>query len=252
MKTRVFGILNLTPDSFSDGGRYIDTDDLYVAACRMNEAGAYGIDVGAESTRPGARPLSPEKEWERLKPFFHDVWPRLQSGGLRLSIDTRHAETAARALEYGAHWINDVSGFADAAMVAAVRDSDCMLVAMHSLTVPADMAITLPEDCDPVNVLRMFFEQRIAALESSGITRARLVLDPGIGFGKTAAQSWQIIQRISELKTLGLPLLVGHSRKSFLGGTLAERDAATLAVSKQLMQSGVEFLRVHEVAAHVG
>lgn len=254
MPTRLAGILNLTPDSFSDGGKYLSMRDITDAARCMLEAGAYMLDVGAESTRPGATPVSAEEEWSRLVPFFTEVLPALTDYSPIISVDTRHAQTAATALAQGARWINDVSGFADEAMIAAVREHDCTLVLMHSLSVPANPNVTLPEGADVTAELMRFAEERIAVLERAGVARERIVFDPGLGFGKTAVQSWQIIERLEELRALGVPLYIGHSRKSFLKDpqrdTPEARDGATLKLSARLMAMNVDYLRVHDVAAH--
>ena len=155
----------------------------------------------------------------------------------------------------GAAWINDVSGFENPAMLAAVKDSDCKLVLMHALGVPADTRIHLPESVDAVKVLLDYAHTRIGYMEKEGIARSRIVFDPGIGFGKTPAQSRNILSRLAELKEAGLALYVGHSRKSFLGlpanAGNGARDDATLAVSKKLMEQGVDYLRVHDIARHV-
>ena len=236
--TRIVGILNLTPDSFAGGG---------AAESEWEQADV--LDVGAESTRPGAAPVAAEEEWQRLAPFLHEAWPRLQSR-VMLSMDTRHPETARRALALGAQWINDVSGFSTPEMIDAVRESGCMLVVMHSLTVPANPAVTLPESENVIETLRAFAQERIATLGAQGIAKERIVFDPGIGFGKTAEQSWKIIHHVKELQKIGVPLLIGHSRKSFLGGAMSGRDAATLEVSRGLIAAGVDYLRVHDVVAH--
>lgn len=240
-ETRIAAIVNVTPDSFSDGGAAYRADDAVEAVLRLLNEGADIVDIGAESTRPGATPVSPGEEWTRLAPVLAGL------RGVPFGVDTRHAETAKNALRAGAHWINDVSGFSDPAMVAAVRDSACLLVVMHSLTVPADKNVVMGE-ADVVAALLDFARTRLDALEAAGIERMRLVFDPGIGFGKTAAQSWEIIRGIERFRELGVPLLIGHSRKSFLGEE--DRDARTLDVSRQLMRSGVAWLRVHDVAAH--
>ena len=249
MNMRLVGILNLTPDSFSDGGAHGDTAAAIAALEAMTEAGAAAVDVGAESTRPGASPVSPAEEWMRLEPFFLNVWPRFRGTGLRLSVDTRHPATAARALDCGADWLNDVSGFACDGMAEAVAKSDATLVVMHSLTVPADPAVTLPQGEDVIGVLLRFARARLHTLAGYGIDPSRVIFDPGIGFGKTAAQSLEIIRRMAELKPLGVKLLVGHSRKSFLR-QFGDREAATLTVSYFLAQAGIDYLRVHDVPAH--
>lgn len=252
--TQLVGILNLTPDSFSDGGMFADTASAVTYAEQLIEAGAAVLDIGAESTRPGATPVKPDEEWRRLQPVLKALAPLAHSAQVALSIDTRHADTAARALDMGAHWINDVTGFADAAMRRAVQGYDAKLVIMHSLSVPADRGLTLPEEEDAVSIVTDALRHRAEELMGSGIARERLVLDPGIGFGKTTAQNWALLQRVDELAALGFPLLIGHSRKSFLNavfeGAPEERDGVTLAVSQYLVQKQVAYLRVHDVAGH--
>ena len=242
--SKLVGIINVTPDSFSDGGKNLSPQAAIAAAKQLIEDGATVIDIGAESTRPGATPVSPQDEWQRLLPVLEG----LRGSCKAISVDTRHARTAEKALAAGAHWINDVSGFSDDAMIAAVRDADCALVVMHSLSVPADKNIVLPADADVADMLITWAEQRFAALEKAGIVRERIIFDPGLGFGKTAAQSWKIIEDIHHFDVLGVPLLIGHSRKSFLGE--GNRDAKTLDISKQLIAKGVNYLRVHDVRAH--
>lgn len=247
--TKLAGICNLTPDSFSGDGIL---SDPITRIAQLVADGAEVVDIGAESTRPGATPLLWEEEWARLKNILRDA--RREFPQVILSIDTRHPETAARALEKGADWINDVSGFNNSAMVEAVAHTPCQLVVMHALTVPTDPAHTLPADVDPVMVVRDFFVNQMMRLEEAGISRNRVILDPGIGFGKTSAQSWALIQRAQELRVENLPLLFGHSRKSFLRTVTAnaapDRDGETLEVSVQLVEAGVEYLRVHDVAGH--
>jgi dihydropteroate synthase len=243
-ETQLVAIVNVTPDSFSDGGRAFAPHDALAAIERFCAEGADVIDIGAESTRPGATAITPEEEWARLAPILAER----KRFKIRFSIDTRRAATAKQALLAGADWINDVAGFADPAMVAAVRDSDCRLVVMHSLSVPADTSIVLPISADPVQEVLAWAQARLEKLQQAGIKRERLIFDPGIGFGKTAEHSRTLLERIGEFKALGVPLLVGHSRKSFLGG--GDRDKATLAVSQQLMAKGIDFLRVHDIAAH--
>ena len=245
-KTRLVGIVNITPDSFSDGGKALRPDDALAAIQQLIADGADIIDIGAESTRPGATPLTAEEEWQRLEPVLA-LLPRESS--VEFSLDTRHPYTARKALAH-VDWINDVSGFADNAMIDAVKNSQCKLVVMHSLSVPADKNIVMPESADVIEELIAFAKQRISALEAAGIAHGRIVFDPGIGFGKTAKQSLDILHNIESFSVLGVPLYIGHSRKSFLGGNPAERDAATLAISRDLAAHGIAYLRVHDVAAH--
>lgn len=243
-KPVLLGIANITPDSFSDGGVNFNPEIALANIQALPGQGADIVDIGAESTRPGAKPLSQAEEWARLEP----VLGNLKGFPVPISVDTRYAQTAKKALALGAGWINDVSGFANADMVAAVRDSDSKLVVMHSLSVPADKNIILPVDADPVEQLLIWAEKRFSELEKSGIDRARLIFDPGIGFGKNAEQSHAIIKGISRFRELGVPLLVGHSRKSFLGQENPED--ATIKISQFLADSGVDYLRVHNVRRH--
>ena len=222
--TKLVGILNITPDSFSDGGLHFTPEKAVGAAREMIRQGAAIIDIGAESTRPGATALSSAEEWARLQPVLAAL------KDIPFSVDTRHAETASKALAAGAAWINDVSGFSDAAMVAAVKSNNCKLVFMNSLSVPASRDIVLPLKADAVTLILAWAKERIAALEAAGIVKNRLIFDPGIGFGKTREQSFALLRGIEKFKVLGVPILVGHSRKSFLGKE--KRDEATLLLSQ--------------------
>jgi dihydropteroate synthase len=246
--SKLVGIINVTPDSFSDGGAYFDADFATQAIAKFIEDGADVIDIGAESTRPGATPISPKEEWQRLEPVLKSL-PRFASQPVQFSVDTRHAEVAQRALELGVHWINDVSGFADAAMIAAVKSSDCKLVVMHSLTVPADKNVVMTET-DVVPALLQWAKTRLEIIRGEGISTNRIIFDPGIGFGKNPQQSLAILRGVEQFKTLGVSLLIGHSRKSFLAGFNTDRDDATLVVSQYLAERGIEYLRVHNVVRH--
>lgn len=247
--TRLMGIMNLTPDSFSgDGWAGNAPEGIRARIDAMIEAGSDIIDVGAESTRPAAVPLSSEEEWQRIAPFMPFLQP--YAGQVTLSIDTYHPETAKRALDHGFSWVNDVSG-GDVAMFEAMRGYDATLVLMHSLCVPADAAQVLAEQADPVQEVLQWGRSRLALLEAHGVERRCVVLDPGIGFGKTAAQSWSLVHQAHRFREWGVRVLVGHSRKSFLGESLlTDRDAATLAVSLYLARQDVDLLRVHDVRAH--
>ncbi|MDE3060905.1 MAG: dihydropteroate synthase, partial [Pseudomonadota bacterium] len=247
--TKLVGIINITPDSFSDGGACFDADFAIQAIAQQVEDGANIIDIGAESTRPGAIPITAAEEWERLAPVLAAL-PHFDDADVHFSVDTRHAETAKRALAEGVHWINDVSGFSDPAMVEAVRNSKCKLVMMHSVSVPADKNMVMPESQDVMEALLMWARARIAALESAGIGRSRMIFDPGIGFGKTARQSLTILRDIGRFAALEVPVLIGHSRKSFLSAFGHSRDEATLVVSQYLAQAKLDYLRVHDVATH--
>ena len=250
--TQLVGILNLTPDSFSSDGLHGDVKRATEKFERMLAEGADIIDIGAESTRPGAQPVAPEEEWTRLKnflPFIRKKFPMAV-----LSIDTRHAATARRAIDAGADWINDVSGLGDETMVAAVQGSAVRLVAMHSLSVPPRKEEMLSESLDIADYMIAAACAKIAQLERLGIGRERVIFDPGIGFGTSPQQSLALIKRAGYIQqAIAAPLLIGHSRKSFLKSLFPEAetaDAATLALSKEMMRAGVAYLRVHDVAGH--
>jgi len=254
MTTQLVGIVNLTPDSFSDGGQLCDPAKALETIRQWAAQGISIMDIGAESTRPGATPLSAEEEWKRLNPLLLKLGQEKKLS-LTISVDTRHPRNAGKALALGAHWINDVGGFESLDMIEAVAKYSCKLVLMHSLSVPADPKKTIPEGKDVIEVLIEFAEERLAKMEKRGIARKNVMFDPGIGFGKTAAQSWEILRRWQELKKLGMPIFIGHSRKSFFNHILEkparERDTLTLNVSTLLMEQGVDYLRVHDVAGHL-
>lgn len=246
--TQIMGILNLTPDSFSDGGELLDSQSIIKKADFMISQGVTVLDLGAESTRPGATPIDAKEEMTRLGSSIRELSER----DTIISVDTRHPETASWALEQGAHWINDVSGLTNPEMIKLAQSSSKDFVFMHNLGIPANPNIFLPSDEDPVLVIKDWAKKQI---ETLGIPKNRLIFDPGIGFGKGPKQSIEILKRISEFKDLGLRILVGHSRKSFLRlFTMApapkDRDAETLTVSKYLANEGVDYLRVHDVVLH--
>jgi 2-amino-4-hydroxy-6-hydroxymethyldihydropteridine diphosphokinase/dihydropteroate synthase len=250
------GIVNLTPDSFSDGGELTDPGRLAAHLDAMLEAGVQLVDLGAESTRPGAAPLDAQAEWARLEPALVMLLDRLESVPLRplVSIDTHHADVARRALEAGADVINDVSGLAAPDMLELAVGSDKDWVAMHSLTVPADPAVTLPANREPAACLREWVDGRLETWARAGIGLDRVIFDPGIGFGKTPLQSLALLRDVAAFTPPELRLLVGHSRKSFMksfaGGPRAERDLVTVGASLNLCAQGVDILRVHDVPAH--
>lgn len=250
----IMGILNATPDSFSERGALFDPDALAARALEMDRAGVQILDIGAESTRPGAHTVSADEEWRRLQPGLCAI---LQLGRGRqfrpiISVDTTKAEIARRALEAGADWINDVGALDDPEMLSVVREARCGVVIMHHLTVPADSAHVLPPGSDPIAIVRQWALAKLESLDSAGIDTSRVVIDPGIGFGKTAHQSIALLKRLDELSDLPARILVGHSRKSFLklwGDDPTRRDALTLGASLGLV--GADILRVHDAVAHV-
>ena len=249
------GIVNLTPDSFSDGGELVDWPAIETHVDTMHAAGAQILDFGAESTRPGAAPLTAAEELARLVPVLERIVAKYAGEPLRplLSVDTYHAQTAARALALGADIINDVGGLASPEMLELAANGTADWVAMHSLTVPADPRRVLPVDANPCAEVERWLETRLEAWTAAGLDLDRILFDPGIGFGKNQLQSLALLRDIERFQKYGLRLLVGHSRKSFMQSFAthhAERDLVTIGASLQLCAHGVEVLRVHNVAAH--
>ncbi len=249
------GIINLTPDSFSDGGEFTDWNRLEPHLDAMLDAGVQILDLGAESTRPGANPLAPEQEWARLAPVLERVQDKLGKDPLRprLSIDTYHPEVAAKALARGVEIINDVSGLGHPAMLE-LASSGGDWIAMHQLGLPADKNLVLPADTDPGDALESWLDRQLILWDRAGIDHRRLIIDPGIGFGKTASQSLALLRQVDRLRRRGLRVLIGHSRKSYLRGfardSREERDHATLGASLALCGQGVDVLRIHNVPLH--
>jgi dihydropteroate synthase len=250
----VMGILNVTPDSFSGDGQLGSA--AVAAAERLVAESVDVLDIGAESTRPNAMALDSDAELARLLPVLSALARCSWRGRVRLSVDTRHARTAAQALALGVDIINDVTGLADPGMLGVLRAQPCDVVVMHALTVPVDPSLTLPADCDVVQEILRWKSRMTGAAVAAGLDPARLVYDPGIGFGKTARQSLALMQGASTLVDSGGRWLFGHSRKSFLKlftqAEAAQRDDLTLAFSAQLAGAGVHILRVHAVGRHVG
>ncbi|MDQ2050513.1 dihydropteroate synthase [Natronolimnohabitans sp. A-GB9] len=248
-RTAVMGILNVTPDSFYDGGQYDALEDAVSRAEAMVEAGADVIDVGGESTRPGADPVSTETEIERVVP----VVERIADLDVHISIDTRKAAVADAALEAGADIINDVSGLEDPEMRFVVADHDAVLVVMHSIDAP----VVPDRDVDYDDVVEDVIDQlseRVLLAEKAGVDRENIVVDPGIGFGKSARESFEILGRTDEFHALGCPVLIGHSQKSMFGHVdceADERDAPTVAASALAADRGADIVRVHDVPENV-
>ncbi|WP_303802726.1 dihydropteroate synthase [Alicyclobacillus macrosporangiidus] len=244
-KTLVMGIVNVTPDSFSDGGRFYDPKDAIEHAYRLVEEGADVIDVGAESTRPGCTPVPEDEEWRRLEPVLRELCAHAP---VPISVDTFKAATAARALELGADIINDVwGGLADPRMLQVVADAGCVYIWMHNRREPA------PERA--FDVLVEETRAGVARCLEAGIAEDKLWIDPGIGFAKTYDQNLQILRRLSEYCALGWPVLLGTSRKGVIGRTLgtspADRLEGSLATVAWGVAAGVRMVRVHDVLATV-
>jgi dihydropteroate synthase len=246
---RVMGVLNVTPDSFSDGGEFLDPAAAIAAGRAMAAAGADIIDVGGESTRPHSQPTPPEVEQARILPVIRG----LAAAGLRVSVDTRHAVTMAAALDAGASIVNDVSALNhDREAASLVARRGCPVVLMHMRGDPAEMYAEARYD-DVVADVRCELAGRIAAAERAGIVPGQIAIDPGIGFAKRPGQSMELLRRLPELASLGYPILVGVSRKSFLAGVTEEADPrrrlpGSLAAGLFALSRGAIILRVHDVA----
>jgi dihydropteroate synthase len=246
----IMGVVNVTPDSFSDGGVFDDAQAAIAHARRLAAEGAEIIDVGGESTRPGADPVPAREELARVIPVVEGI---AGLEGVRVSIDTMKAAVAEAALDAGATYVNDVSAFRhdpDMAALVADRKADCCL--MHMLGEPRTMQQD-PRYDDVVDDVRAFLEQRMTKAVEAGVAEERIQLDPGIGFGKTLDHNLELLRRLDELTTLGRPLVIGTSRKSFLGRItgrdVTERVHATVATSVIAYERGARVFRVHDVAA---
>ena len=244
----VMGIVNVTPDSFSDGGRFLEPRVAVAHARRLIGEGADILDVGAESTRPGAQPVSAPQEIERLLP----VLDALSDAPVPVSVDTMKPEVMRAALAHGAAMINDITALAAPGALEAVAASDCGVCLMHMQGEPRSMQAA-PHYDDVVREVKDFLAVRVAACEHAGIARNRIVVDPGFGFGKTVEQNFELLRRLAELAQPGLPILAGWSRKSSLGKITGrepqERLAGSLAAALLSLQRGARILRVHDVAA---
>ena len=246
------GVVNVTPDSFADGGVNLDPNDAAATARRMHEEGAVIVDVGGESTRPGSQGVTADEELRRVVP----VLERLQ-GEVPVSIDTSKAEVARRALELGAELVNDVTALrGDPELAGVVAGSGAYLCLMHMLGEPRTMQLDPVYD-DVVSDVAAFLEERLAFAVGAGIAEERICLDPGIGFGKTVEHNFELIRRLDELTRIGRPLVIGFSRKSSLGKLLGDpgattgSTAASVGAAVAAYERGATILRVHDVREHV-
>ncbi|MCD6681194.1 MAG: dihydropteroate synthase [Burkholderiaceae bacterium] len=243
----VMGVVNVTPDSFSDGGRYSTHEAAVRHAHRLIDEGADLLDIGGESTRPGAAEVSADEEIRRIVP----VLDALRDCGRALSVDTRRPETMRAALEHGVDLVNDIGALRAPGALDAVRTSECAVCLMHMLGEPGTMQ-QAPRYGDVVGEVEDFLAGRLAAVLAAGIDRERIVVDPGIGFGKTLRHNLQLLAALDELVALGMPVLVGVSRKSMIG-TLTGRDvdhrlAGSLSAMLAAVMRGARIVRVHDVA----
>ena len=251
------GVLNVTPDSFSDGGNFLDANRAIEHALAMERAGADLLDIGAESTRPGSAGISAEEEWKRLDPVFAGLRGRLK---IPISIDTQKAEVAEAALVAGAQMINDISGLKSDAQIAQIAAQQGVpLILMHMRGAPRTMQ-KRPFARDVIKNVTAGLRISVAKARKAGVAKSQIIVDPGIGFGKSFAQNYELLASLAEIAKLGYPVLVGTSRKGFLGETLArdgrpapvdERIWGTAATVAASILQGAHIVRVHDVAEMV-
>jgi dihydropteroate synthase len=248
-RTYIMGILNVTPDSFSDGGDFITFETAIAQARRLIAAGADILDIGGQSTRPGAETISVEEELKRTIAIIKALRQEFE---VPISIDTTRSRIAEAAIEAGADWVNDISGATfDPNMLTTVARLQVPLILMHIKGTPKTMQ-QLTDYQDLISEITQFFVERITAAEQAGISRSQITIDPGIGFAKTTAQNIQLLQQLSQFKSLNLPILVGVSRKSFIGKILDQSDPkariwGTAAACVAAIAGGADILRVHDV-----
>ena len=242
----VMGIVNVTPDSFSDGGRYTDLDRAVAHARQMIQDGAHILDIGGESTRPGAEPVLVQDELARVLPLVE----ALREDGVPLSVDTFKPEVIRAVLDAGADMINDIYGFRQPGAIEAVAKSRCVLCVMHMKGEPGTMQ-DVPEYTDLMGEIGLFLGSRAQRLRGAWVDARRIVLDPGFGFGKTQEQNYQLLRRLSALKVSSYPLLIGLSRKSMVchvtGRAASDRLAGSLAAMLACVARGASIVRVHDV-----
>lgn len=251
-KVKLMGILNVTPDSFSDGGVFFEVEKAIARGIQMAKDGADIIDIGGESTRPGSLPVSEEEEFLRVIPVIKELINRVS---IPISIDTCKPKIAAAAVEAGASYINDVTGFRHEEMINVAAATGVPVFCMHMLGIPKEMQQNPHYDGGVIDCLLRWGEACIKKMTDGGIKEEQIILDPGIGFGKTVAHNLEILHNLPRLRELGRPLLIGASRKSFmtriLGKSPGELEAATLAVHTVAMMGNVDFIRAHDVVPHV-
>jgi dihydropteroate synthase len=248
MDWRLMGVINVTPDSFSDGGEFLDPNAAIAHGRLLTDEGADILDIGGESTRPGAEPVTAAEELRRVMPVIEG----LAGGDAEISIDTTKAEVARAAIAAGAGVVNDVSAFRfDPGLAALVAEAGCGCCLMHMLGEPRTMQ-NEPRYDEVVSDVKAFLEERMAFAISEGVAEERIWLDPGIGFGKTLAHNLELLRRLDEIVALGRPVAVGTSRKSFLGkltgGGEKERLPGTIATNVLALERGARVFRVHDVA----
>jgi dihydropteroate synthase len=253
---KIWGILNVTPDSFSDGGNNFNDDAAIDAAIKLMLDGADVLDIGAESTRPDATLISANQEWSRIKNILPIIKQEAKKHNVLISLDSSKGTIIEKALDY-IDIINDVSALSDPATIAIVKESKLPCVLMHHLTIPANREIVMSDQLDELDVLEQisaWFNQKLEIFQELGIPKNQFILDPGIGFGKAYNQSMTILKQISKLRQFNLPIVVGHSRKRYLqmfnASNLQNLDIYTALISLHLLKSKIEHIRVHNVLMH--
>lgn len=242
------GILNLTPDSFSDGGVYQNPDRAYRRAIEIEEQGADVLDIGGESTRPGAIPVSINDELKRILPVLKKISPKIK---IPISIDTRHAEIAHKALQEGVTWVNDISGLSDPQMARVVSDGQATVVLMHMQGEPSTMQNN-PQYKNVVEDIMTDLQRKIEVALDTGIQGDKIIIDPGIGFGKSFEHNLELFKHINKFESLGYPIMLGFSRKKMVKVLFGE-NSEEIKVGNQILnvlaaQKGISWLRVHDVA----
>jgi len=246
---KLVGVVNVTEDSFSDGGLYKDADAAIAQAYKLCAQGASVIEVGSQSTRPGAEMLAPSLEYERMKPVLDSLKDMV------VSVDSFVPEVILKILNnHRVAWINDVSGNLDDRTIGAMVEYGCKIVTMHSLSIPPHKDMIMPEDEDAISNMSKWVENKAEQLMRLGFKQDSIIIDPGIGFGKSIYQNIWLMRHIKQIKKLGLQVFVGHSRKSYISSfsklPAPERDLETIAAAQYLQQAGVDFIRVHNVQDH--
>jgi len=250
--SKIVGILNVTPDSFSDGGKFTSLEKALNHAEKMIKDGADAIDIGAESTRPKSTPITPDEEWARLEKILPSIVTLAKKHKIQTSIDSYHFETIKKAHEIGVDVVNDVSGLIDEKIIDFIAEKNITTILMHNLAIHASADLVVNRNLNLDREIIDWAQKKISFLEAKKVKKSQLIFDPGIGFAKDALQSIRILKNIDLYRILGLPLYVGHSKKSFLDAIDIEGDRSekTLEVSKFLIGKNVDFLRVHDVEDH--
>ena len=252
IEPKLVGIVNVTPDSFSDGGKYLKSVDAYQHTLELFQAGASIVELGAQSTRPSSRQISEQEEWSRLEEVLQTL--QVKAPHIPLSIDTYYPTVIEKCLRFSnVVWINDVQGRLGNNILQEIAKQSRKLCIMHSLSVPPQKDF-IDFNVSPIETLQRWTEKILAKLYACGFNNKDIILDPGIGFGKNMYQNWQLLRTAHALKKYDCEVLIGHSRKSFYAGITnepaSERDVETLATSLQLYQQKIDYLRVHNIALH--